>query len=371
MAKTKIDSADYTDMTNIVTDYSSPAATSTSIYKYQMQWDRWHSIYKDVAILAALINAKAFWTVGKGYKGGSSRLQKIRGNGKQTFNTILYNGAKVYTIGGDFYAEIVENPIRKVFTKLGEFIERKIINLKPLNPGSIKTIAKDNGMIEKYEQWAMNSISGKPLHVFRPDQIFHLSWDSIADQIHGNGTCEKLEGTVAAYNEAKADMRKIFHRYVKPLLIFFVDTDDPAEIAAFKLKVDKAVELGENMVLPYDTLKDMEKMSIPQYSTLDPMPWIANLERDFILAENCPSVIIGSTEEKDTEASAKVLYLSWQQVIEWNQLFIEEQTRAQLGEKIKLEFPASLEPALQGDNAKARKMDNMESGIGQASGGKK
>ena len=363
MAKTKIDSADYSDMTNIVTDYSVPSASSTSEVSYQCQWNRWNGIYKDVFLLQSLINAKAFWTVGKGYSTNSGgifnrhqkRLDKIKGNGKQTFNGILYNAVKVYTIGGDSFSEIMRDG------------SNKLINLKPLNPSTIKIIADSRGMIKRYEQFINNKIA----HKWRPEDMFHLPWDPIADQIHGNGTCEKLESTVEAYKEAKADMRIVFHRYVKPLIISFVDTEDTDEIAAYKQKLDKAVELGENLVIPFDTLKSMERMSIPQFSTLDPLPWISKLERDFIIAENCPAVIIGSTEEKDTEASAKVLYLSWQQVVEWNQMFIEEQTKAQLGIEIKLEFPASLEPVLQQDNAKARKMNNMESGIGQASGGKK
>lgn len=357
MGEGKISSADYTDMTNQVTTYSSPSASSTTEIEFKGQWDKWYGIYKDVLLLRSLINAKAFWTVGKGYQAQESAkkdLAKIKGNGIQTFNSILYNTVKTYTIGGDFFAEkMMEN--------------KRLINLKPLNPGMMKTIASKQGIIERYEQWNQYS----KLHVWKPEQIFHIAWDSTADEIHGNGTPEKVEGTAQFYKEAKADMRIVFHRYVKPLIISHVDTDDADEIADFKKKLDKAVELGENLVLPFDTLKNMERMSIPQYSSLDPLPWIAALEREFIIAENCPAVVIGSTEEKDTEASAKVLYLSWQQVIEWNQMFIEEQVLAQLGIKIKLEFPASLEPALQSDNAKARKPNNMESGIGSGSGGTK
>jgi len=357
MAKNKIDSADYTDMTNVVTDYSAAFATTTTEEEFQPQWDRWHGIYKDCAFLAALINAKAFWTVGKGYKakeGEKEKLEKIRGNGKQTFNTILYNAVKTYSIGGDFFAEIVDD-------------KGELINLKPINPGTVKILANDKGIISGYEVWA----KGKKLHKFKPSQMFHLAWNGTADQIHSNGTCEKIEGTVESYNEAKADLRILFHRYVKPLIISHVDTDNEDEITAYKQKLDKAVELGENLVIPHDTLKLMERMSIPQYSSLDPLPWISSLERDFIIAENCPSVIIGSTEEKDTEASAKILYLSWQQVIEFNQMFIEEQIKAQLGITITLEFPASLEPTMQEDKRKERNINNHEAGIGQADGGTK
>lgn len=354
MGKGKIDEAITTTMDTAVTAYSSDYADSTTELKYQCDWNKWHGIYKDIPFLAALINAKAFWTVGKGYTDGPSYLKKIRGNGKQTFNSILYNAVKTYTIGGDFFAEIMKDGSR-------------LINLKPLNPETIKIKASQKGIITAYEQWNDTEMINR----WNPDEMFHLPWDSTADQIHGNGTIEKLQSSTQAYKEAKADLRIVFHRYVKPLLISHVDTDDETEILAYKNKLDRAVEDGENLVLPYDTLKNMERMSIPQHSTLDPMIWITNLERDFIIAENCPAVVIGTTEEKDTEASAKILYLSWQQVVEWNQMFLEEQILAQLGIKIKLEFPASIEPALQSDQSKARKINNMESGIGAGSGGTK
>lgn len=359
MGKGKIDKADISDMTNSVTAYTSSSASSTTEVEWQGSWDRWHGIYKDVSLLAALIDAKAMWTVGKGFKvkndESKKRLEKIRGNGKDTFNIILHNAVKVYTIGGDFFAEIMQ-------TKKGE-----LINLKPLNPAMIKIMASNKGIITGYEQWDSYS----KVHRWNPDQIFHLAWNRIADSIHGQSTVERLEVSAQAYKEAKADMRIVFHRYVKPLIISHVDTDDENEIAAYKAKLDRAVELGENLVIPFDTLKLMEKMSIPQYSSLDPLPWIAAIERDFLIAEGVPAVIVGSGEARDTEAEAKILYLAFQQLIEWNQLFIEEQLKAQLGIEIQLEFPASLEPTMQKDESKSRSMNNMESGIGEASGGKK
>lgn len=358
MGINKIEQADITDMTNNVTAYSSPAATSTTEETWKGQWDRWHGIYQDVSLLSALIDAKAMWTVGKGFKASKavkSRLDKIKGNGKQTFNTILYNAVKTYTIGGDFFAEIIS-------TKKNE-----LVNLKPLNPAMMKIVANRKGIITGYEQWD----TYQKLNRWSPEKIFHLPYNSIADQIHGNSSVQKLENTAQAYKEAKADMRIVFHRYVKPLIISHVDTDNEDEIAAYKAKLDRAVENGENLVIPFDTLKLMEKMSIPQHSSLDPLPWIAALEREFLLAEGVPAVIIGSTEARDTEASAKVLYLAFQQLIEWNQMFLQEQIKAQLGIEIELEFPASMQPALQEDNSKARKMNNMESGIGMADGGKK
>ena len=357
MTKNTINSGAITDMTNNVTDYSSNNAPSTTEMEYQGNWDKAYGIYLDVPFLAALIDKKAMWTVGKGFKAKKSvmnTLKNIRGNGKQTINGIMNNMVKTYTIGGDFFAEIVKDG-------------NKLINLKPLNPAMIKIVANSSGIIIRYEQFN----NKKTIHKWKPEKIFHLPWNSIADQIHGNSTVLKLKWTAEAYKESKSDMRIVFHRYVKPLIISHVDTDDETEIAAYKRKLDSAVELGENLVIPFDTLKSMDKMSIPQFSSLDPLPWMHVLERDFIVCEGVPAVIAGSGEEGDTEAEAKMLYLAYQQVIETNQMFIEENFETQLGLKIELEFPASLETTMQDDQSKARKMNNMETGIGNASGGKK
>ena len=64
---------------------------------------------------------------------------------------------------------------------------------------------------------------------------------------------------------------------------------------------------------------------------------------------------MGSAREF-TEASAKIAYLAFQQTIEEEQLFVEEQMLMQLGLQIELEFPASLENELLSDKAKDGEM---------------
>ncbi len=362
MGEGKIGSADYTDMTNQVTNYESDSSSSTTEVEFQdTEWDTNFGIYNDVIALKALIDRKAIWTVGKGFKvkdaKDKARLDKIRGNGYDTFNIILQNAVRVYTISeAGFFAEIMR-------TKKGE-----LLNLKPLNPSMMKIIASSKGIIKRFEQWSQ--LGGK-LHEWDTKDMFFLPYNRIADSIHGQSTVKRLKASTEAYKEARKDMRTVFHRYVKPLIISVVDTDDTNEIAAYKQKLDKAIALGENLVVPKGTVDSIEKVSIPQYSTLDPLPWIAALERDFLIAEGVPAVIVGSGEARDTEAEAKILYLAFQQLIEWNQLFLEEQIKAQLGVEIELEFPASLEPAAKEQQGKERSMNNMEAGIGEGSGGKK
>ena len=352
MVQTKVDSATTTDMTNTVENYSvSPGDDTNQDREFTPEWTKWKGFLDQIPELNATINKKATWTVGKGYKAKPNVkkiLKKIRGNGKETFNSILYKAIVTYTTCGDYFAEIIK-------------LDGRLKNIKTLNPGTIKIITDRFGFIKKYEQ----HLDGKLVNSWKPEEIFHLSWNQIGDNTHGTSTIEKLTydkdqrpGVIEMYNEAKQDMKTVFHRYVKPLIISHIDTDDETEIATFKGKLDKTVKLGENLVVPKDTV-EMERMSIPQYSTLDPLPWIQSLQKEFLKADGVPDVILGEGSEA-TEATAKIIYLAFQQMIEWNQLFLEEQVEAQLGLEINLEFPASLEQNLQSSERKSRSMNNME-----------
>jgi hypothetical protein len=60
---------------------------------------------------------------------------------------------------------------------------------------------------------------------------------------------------------------------------------------------------------------------------------------------------VGGSQEM-TEASAKIAYLAFEQTIEEEQLYIEEQILSQLNLEIELSFPATLQNELLSDNAK-------------------
>ena len=343
MGVRNIDGASTGDMTNNVTDYSidslsTDGSTGSGETTFQGEYSKWNGYYKTISVLKSIIDRKAMWTVGKGFETDEKTkkiLDRIRGFGKDTFNSIMFNAVVTYTVGGDFFAEIIRD-------KAG-----RLTNLKPLNPESIRIVVNDNGIIKRYEQTDRNK---KVVATFKVDEIFHLAKDRTADEIHGTSTIEKLESTILSYEEAKNDLKKVFHRYVKPIHVFKLDTDDPSEIATFKAKADAAVENGENMFIPKDAV-EMERVSIPQFSTLDPIPWIQELEKLMIMSEGVPAIVLGSGTG-NSEATGKILYLAFQQMVEWNQLFLEEQLKAQLGVEVEFEFPASIEPELMQDTKK-------------------
>jgi len=349
MADTRISAVDYTNLNNkdqtseTRTDFRRVIETAEQDLPgstFYPNWSKWFGFYKKVPELQAVVNKKAIWTLGRGFRADSKTtklLQGIKGNGKDTFNSIMNNQVVVYTVGGDSFAEIIRN-------------KRGVLrNLKPMNPGSIGIVTNEKGIITKYLQTIRSGNFTKKIE-FNPEDIFHLSWNRLGDEPHGRSTIEKLEDIIEMKNEAMIDMRIVFHRYVKPLILVRADTDDETEITNLKAKLDNAVEKMENMIIPKDSL-EMERMSIPQYSTLDPLPWIELLQKFFILAEGVPEVILGLGKDT-TEASSKILYLAFQQNIEHNQRFLEEQIKAQLKLDVEFNFPADLAGHMQGDMRK-------------------
>jgi len=300
--------------------------------------------------LASTIKAIAKWTVGKGYKADKKTtaiLNSIIGWGKDSFNEIIKNDIKIYMASGDSYCEQIRaktvldktrNVIKKI-TGLGKYApgSGRLLNLKPLNSGKMSTIVDEKGMLKKYRY---NQGINKPAIEFDPNQIFHLAWDRIGDQIHGTSIIRRLKNIIDARNEAMEDMRIVFHRYVKPLWIWALDSDDTTEIADFQAKADQVVESGENIYIPKGAA-EANRVSIPQYSTLDPLPWIDALNQYFYQATNVPDVILGSAKQT-VEASAKMLVFAFEQSVEEHQLFLEEQIKLQLGLEVNFEFPASI-----------------------------
>jgi len=315
-------------------------AEDVETYYDNTDWSKWFGFYKAIPELAAAIDAKATWTIGKGFQSNEITqivLDEIKGWGKDTFNTILENCVRTYHIGGDSYCEIIRD-------KKG-----RLVNLKPLDPELIRIVANKKGVIIRYEQ--LNKPKGMVNARFEPEDIFHLARNRVADEIHGVSMVKAVEDIILMRNEAMADYKKLLHRNVYPVRIWHLDTDDTTKIAAFKAKADRAYTQGENIYVPMGTV-ETELSAVPTNSMLNPLPWIQQLNQYFFQATGVPQIIVGGSQEI-TEASAKIAYLAFEQTIEEEQLFLEEQVLIQLDLEIELEFPASLQNELLSDSSKS------------------
>jgi hypothetical protein len=349
MPETNITNSSIGDFQNTITDFSvasvnTDAATGEKETIWiNSNWPKYLGYYKTIPELAAAIDAKATWTIGKGFKSNEITwlaLSTIKGWGKDTFNTILENAVRTYHIGGDAFCEIIRNN------------EGRLINLKPLDPGTIRIVANEKGIILRYEQISKTKNSEEKK--FQPDEILHLSRNRVADEIHGVSIIPAVENIILMRNEAMNDYKKLLHRNVYPVHLYHLDTDNPTKIAAFKAKADLAHTQGENIFVPKGAVEH-ELMAVPGNATLNPLPWIQQLNQYFFQATGVPQIIVGGSQEM-TEASAKISYLAFEQTIEEEQLYLEEQILAQLNLEIELEFPASLQNELLSDTGKEEKM---------------
>ncbi|MBU1105596.1 MAG: phage portal protein [Candidatus Riflebacteria bacterium] len=334
---------------NVVKDAYDIGSQDTETNNYVCDWRKWHGIYRKVPLVKAVIDKLGMYTVGKGYKAktetAKKTLERIRGDGKDTFNSIMFNGIRTMKTGGEFFAEAPRDKANR------------LLNLKPINPGSVNIVSNKRGIIQHYEQVIIKNNAIEPMKdergnhiIWQPDEMFHLRNWKIADETHGIPLPEALLSSIKQFLIATDDMTVVFHRYVKPLLLWILDTDDTTEIGTFRAKAEEMKKYMEDMYIPKETAS-LERMSIPQYSTLDPIPWIKMTMIDVIRAGGVPEIVLGHSEE-ESEATAKMLYLAFQQTIEWEQRYIIDQIKAQLGLEVEFEFPASIDPAIMADTRK-------------------
>src|SRR3990167_1180543 len=343
MGELSITTATISDLSNVVKDYSVPSmqtdgATGQDETEYSFpNWTKQFGYFNSVAELKSALTMKAIWNVGKGYTTDPETqviLDHISGGGKDTFLDVLLNLEIVKRIGGDSFAEIIKDDNGDLF------------NLKPLDTGSMKIIVDKKGIIKRYEQ--INKTTNGTIK-FKPEEIFHLYHNRIADQIHGISDIDAIEKMVLADGESFEDIKKIMHRQAKPMIMFKLVTDDQVKINAFIAKMDKATNLGENIYVPFD--KDSIDFEVIQVDiSPNTLAWRTELRNKFYRVVQLPQIIFGASGA--TESGGKIEYLAHEQVFERDQKGIEDQVWNQLGLRINLNPPTTLLENLQQDQAK-------------------
>src|SRR3990167_9149869 len=170
MAEMNISSTAISSHEGSLTNYEIPSAVTDGASDLNeteyinTKWRTQFGIYKNNRSVRSIIDGLARWTIGKGYKTNPLTellLLTIKGNGRDTFNSILKNLKKTMEISGDAFAEIIRNK------------ESFLINLKPLDPGTIAIVANKKGMITKYRQYEKTG-EKKLLKEYKTEEIFHL-----------------------------------------------------------------------------------------------------------------------------------------------------------------------------------------------------
>lgn len=309
-------------------------------YWQNTEWPTQWSMFNSIPKLKNAIVMKAIWNIGKGYTADNYtmvRLAHIQGYGKQTFKQILFNMDIVRMIGGDAYAEIVRDD------KTGT-----IVNLKILSPENIRIVRDRSGMLIRYEQ--TNKVKGSKPKVFLPEQIFHMSYNVLADQFHGTSVIKSLEKQILADDKLFDNIDRLVKYQLMPFIIFKVKDDDETLIADLRTKIKKSRQDGEDFVLPDDdNILSWEVVEVNPSSMI--LEWRTELRNEFYRAVGLPQIIPGASGQ-GTESDGKVIYTAFEQIVWSDQIDWEEQIWAQLSLRINLIHPASLLQDLQTDQQK-------------------
>lgn len=345
MPDTRIDNTTSSDLDSAIAVFDFPSENLegadgvTEITYQNPHWAQDFGYYLSVPEFKTAVDTKALWTIGAGFESDESTillLDMMRGNGKDSFNDVIKNMIKIKTITGDAFSEVIRDK------------DGLLVNLKPLDPSTIRIVQNGKGRIVRYEQVSKNKKVEKR---FKPEQIFHLSHERVGDSIHGTRIIQSLKWLIDARNEAMSDWRKVLRRNLRPMRIWYLDTDDESEVASFKQKTDAAYGNTENIYVPKGTV-ETEIASVAPNQTLNPLQWIEKLNDYFFQAVMVPQIVIGQGKEF-TDASGKIVYLAYEQSVKSEQLYIEEQVLNQLNLEIKLTFPASLQNELLSSNEKS------------------
>lgn len=341
MADRRYTNADTTNPTGQIsvqtTDAEDVDRPGKELHWQTQSWTTNNGYYTGHSSVKTVINKLAMWTAGKGYnikgKGTQKIIDKIIGSGKETFDEVIKNQVRVRHIDGDSYAEIIGGK------------GTKLLNLKPLNPGAVKVYYNELGMLDHYGYEFINGEEQR----FEKEEIFHLSLNRNADSTHGTGDIETLTTFLDKIKQLDEDMATFFHGYVVPMIIWKLNTSKKEDITQFRADHKIAKESGTDIIVP-DKAVDWKLVEAGK-NGIDPLKWRQTWVEEITKGGGVPALIM-AIEAGTTEASSKMVYVAWQQVIEDEQNYLEKQIKLQLGLDVTFEFPARIEENLGEDEGK-------------------
>ena len=188
------------------------------------------------------------------------------------------------------------------------------------------------------------------LRTFKPHEMFHLSNNRLADQLHGISDIESLEPTILAELESFNDGKRLMHQQARPFIIFKYKTDDHAKIKETAEKINKLREAGNDLHIPDDdNILSWEVVQVnPSQVVLE---WRNDIRNKFYRTILVPQILAGAGGQ-GTESDSKIIMIGSEQIIWKNQRYLERQIKAQLGLTIDLIHPTSISQDLQQDEAK-------------------
>lgn len=309
-------------------DTDSPKDQEQEEYEWENKnWKEQWGLFNAVSELQNATLMKAIWDVGKGWTADTYtkiKIERFSGWGKDTFDDIMLNMDVISMVAGDAYAEVIRDETTQ-----------DIINLKPINPGTIKHIVGKNGRLIRYEQW-----NGDKKKTFKPNEIFHLSYNRLADQIHGISKIDSMREIILADQKSFEIMQKVMKHQAVPFILWKLKTDDTTKINAFVSKVRSVREKYEDLFIPDD-----ENIATWEVITLNPsqliLEWRTDLRNKFYRAFGLPQIVPGGGE-RGTGSESRTIYLAFEQLVAQRQLYLQNQIWFQLGLKLRFNPPTTM-----------------------------
>ena len=269
------------------------------------------------------INALSTWSTSRGWTTDDPRLkaelEHVTGQGKDTFETVMWNHEVVKLIVSDSFAEMIRNKAKTI-----------ILNMIPISPERVKLVSKGTRII-RYEIW-----NGSKWVKKDPEDILHSSNKRIGDQIRGTSWIRSNKKIIDALLEANDDERTIKHRD-KALGIVYYKTNNTGKISFANTQIEKGVKNGEMIGLPEDTAK-IEPY--PSKSSEDRQNWLQYLENLNYQTGGVPRSI--ATSDGTSEVGGKMGHVIFEPIYTKEQVDLERDLWNQQAILIKFNRPPSL-----------------------------
>ena len=345
MADYNLSNATTTDLTNTVPDFIVESmaldvanADGEETYVYFDKASENYGYYFNHPQVASRTNSLCTWAFGQGWTTPDIQMRvilpKIDGNGKETFNSIIWNHENVKLMQGDSFCEIVRNN------------KGTLVNLINISPERVKVVFKATRII-RYEIYNGTKWVKKKLV-----DIFHSMNKKIGDQTHGTSQIQANKNINDAMIEAFNDERVIKHRD-KALGIVYYKTNNIGKIAYANEQIANAVKNGEMVGLPEDTAK-IEPY--PSKSSEDRQNWAQYVEGLGYNTSGVPRSMV--TSDGTSEVGGINGHLIFEPIYGKEQLDMENELWQQVAIRIKFTRPPSLAPKTE---------ENAEKNTGQTS----
>ena len=330
MAFSELSRATTTDFTNQVPDFivtskqldvASPNQEETYVYFDKAAEN--FGYYFNHPQVSSPINALATWAFGRGWTTEDTlkeiELDHIQGDGKDSFESIIWNHEVVKLAVGDAFCQV-------------KFLDNgKIANMVPISPERVRIVYGKNGLIKRYDTW-----DGGKWAPIKKEEMFHSRNKRIGDQTHGTSIIQSNKSINDAMIEAFEDERTIKHRD-KALGIAYYKTSNAGKIKYANEQIEKAVKNGEMLGLPEDTAK-IEPY--PSRSSEDRQNWLSYIETLGYQTGGVPRAIV--TSDGTSEVGGKMGHVIFEPIYAKEQMDMENDLWKQLQIKIKFNRPPSL-----------------------------